>query len=161
MNESRRWLTGYLQDHYAGAVAGTELFRRVASSHSDARVRRVVADLAAEVETDCRELDEIMGALTIPHSKLKESVAWGVEKLGRLVPHGTVLRRSPLTDVVELEALSLAVEGKTLGWKTLLRLAETEPSLDASQVQDLVDRAEAQQARLEELRLTRANQVFS
>lgn len=161
MNDNRRWLAIYLQDHYAGAIAGSALFHRVADSHSDPQVRKAIADLAAQVEKDRLELDGIMASLEVPHSRPKESIAWAAEKAGRLKPNGAVLRRSPLTDVVELEALSLAVEGKTLGWKTLLTLAETEPSLDAKQVQDLLDRAQAQQARLEELRLAHVDEVFS
>ncbi|MDQ1483165.1 MAG: hypothetical protein QOF35_1241 [Actinomycetota bacterium] len=161
MNNHRKWLGIYLQEHYAGSAAGSALFHRVASSHSDPKVRQVVADLAKQVEKDQAELDEIMRVLAVPHSRPKESLAWVAEKVGRIKTNGTVVRRSPLTDVVELEALSLAVEGKALGWKTLLTLAETEPSLDPKQVQDLLDRANAQQARLEELRLARVDEVFS
>jgi hypothetical protein len=155
-----KWLAIYLQDHYAGATAGLNLFRRVAGSHSDPKARRVVADLTVQVDKDRRELRKVMRTLKIRPSRPKEGLAWGAEKLGRLKPNGTLLRRSPLTDVVELEGLSLAVEGKALGMKTLLRLAETEPKLDAKRIRLLLDRAVAQQARLEELRLTRANEVF-
>jgi hypothetical protein len=161
MNDNHRWLAIYLQDHYAGAIAGSALFHRVADSHSDPQVRRVIADLAEQVEKDRLELDRIMASLAVPRSRPKESIAWVAEKVGRLKPNGGLFRRSPLTDVVELEALSLAVEGKTLGWKTLLNLAEAEPGLDPKQVQDLLDRAHAQQARLEELRLAHADEVFS
>ncbi|MFZ1285504.1 MAG: hypothetical protein WAR57_00525, partial [Candidatus Phosphoribacter sp.] len=129
-------------------------------SHSDPVVRRAVADLAAEVDGDRRDLEEIMKVLSIPHSKVKENLAWGAEKLGRLVTNGAVFRRSPLTDVVELEALSLAVEGKALGWKTMLTLAVSERRLDAGQIQALLDRAVLQQSRLEELRLARARKTF-
>jgi hypothetical protein len=161
MKRNHKWLTIYLQDHYAGATAGSRLFRRVADSHSDPRVRQVVGALAAQVEKDQRSLAKIMRSLKIRHSRPKEGLAWGAEKLGRLKPNGTVLRRSPLTDVVELEGLSLAVEGKVLGMKTLLTLADAEPRLDAKKVQLLLDRATAQKARLEELRLARANEVFA
>lgn len=156
----QKWLTIYLQDHYAGATAGSRLFRRVAGSHSDPEARRLAGALAAQVDLDRRELGKIMRRLGIRHSRPKEGLAWGAERLGRLKPNGTLLRRSPLTDVVELEALCLAVEGKALGMKTLLALAETEPNLDAKRVRLLLDRAVAQQARLEELRLARANEVF-
>jgi hypothetical protein len=108
MKRNHKWLTIYLQDHYAGATAGSRLFRRVAGSHSDPRVRQVVGALAAQVEKDQRSLAKIMRSLKIRHSRPKEGLAWGAEKLGRLKPNGTVLRRSPLTDVVELEGLSLA-----------------------------------------------------
>jgi hypothetical protein len=160
MKEGHGWLTIYLQDHYAGAVAGTALFHRVAGSHRDPGVRRIVRDLASEVEHDRRELNKIMKNLTIPHDRTKEYLAWAGEKLGRFVTNGTVLRRSPLTDVVELEALSLAVEGKALGWKAMLALAESEPGLEANQIQVLLDRAYLQRSRLEELRLARAVETF-
>jgi hypothetical protein len=160
MRRNHKWLTIYLQDHYAGAVAGSRFFRRVAGSHSDPEVRGVVGDLAAQVEKDRRELGKIMRGLKVRHSRPKEGLAWGAEKLGRLKPNGSVFRRSPLTDVVELEALSLAVEGKALGLKTLLTLAHAEPKLDAKRVQLLLDRATTQRSRLEKLRLAHVNEVF-
>jgi hypothetical protein len=160
MNDRHRWLTVYLQDHHAAALAGLALFHRVAGSHGDPQVRRVVAELAAQVEEDRRDLERIMNALMIRQSRPKESVAWAGEKLGRLKTNGAVFRRSPLTDVIELEALSLAVEGKALGWKLFLTLTDTEPRLDADRLRFLLDRANTQHARLEELRLASASEVF-
>lgn len=159
-NEGRRRLSIYLQDHYAGAVAGSSLFHRVAGSHRNPRVKQVVAELAIQVDGDRHDMDAIMASLTVRHSRTKESLAWAAERFARFKPNGAIFRRSPLTDVVELEALSLAVQGKALGLKTLLNLAETEPRLDADQVQLLLDRARAQQDRLEELRLRHVSEVF-
>jgi hypothetical protein len=83
------------------------------------------------------------------------------EKAARLKLNGRLLSRSPLSDLVELEGLRLAVEGKAAGWRTLLGIADQEPGLDADRLQELVRRANAQISRLEELRVTTAAELFS
>jgi hypothetical protein len=157
---NKRWLTVYLQDHYAAAVAGTALFHRVAGSHGDAHARSVIAELATQVEMDRRELGGIMRTLGIRHSQPKQAFAWSGEKVGRLKTNGSVFKRSPLTDVVELDALSLGVEGKVLCWKVLLTVAQAEPSLDVTQVEHLLDRAAIQRGRIEELRRASVEKLF-
>lgn len=74
------------------------------------------------------------------------------ETLGRLKPNGTLVRRSPLSDVMELEALSTAVAAKRLGWVTLRLVGERDGRFDPAEIDALIARAEDQQARLEGLR---------
>ena len=47
--------------------------------------------------------------------KVAEVLVGVAETVGRLKPNGTLVRRSPLSDLMELEALSAAVEAKRLG----------------------------------------------
>src|SRR3546814_20785461 len=46
------------------------------------------------------------------------------ELVARLKPNGRIVRRSPLTDVLALEALRTAVHGKQSGWELLRPLAD-------------------------------------
>jgi hypothetical protein len=85
---------------------------------------------------------------------------WAADKGGRLKQHGRLINRSPLSDLVEVEALRLAVEGKAAGWRTLLTLADHEPELDADRLRALLKRATAQIALLDELHTKAANQAF-
>ncbi len=69
---------------------------------------------------------------------------WVLEKVGRLKANGHLLRRSPLSDLVEMEALVLGVQGKAAGFRALRSIAAGDPRLDATDLDRLVDRAECQ-----------------
>ena len=142
----------YLNDHLAGATGGLELFRRAAGSHTGA-AGDVLKRLTAEVEEDRDALLGFMRALGVPVRQYKVAAGWVAEKVGRLKLNGRLLSRSPLSDVIELEGLHLGVQGKAAGWRLLRALAETEPRLDATQLDALIQRAERQAAELEQLRV--------
>ena len=121
----------YLNDHLAGATAGTELARRVAGSAQDREDQAVLRGFAAEVAQDRATLLEIMAALGIPVRTYKVYAAWIGEKAGRLKFNGRLFTRSPLSRLEELELLRLGVEGKAAGWRTLRVLADTDQRLEA------------------------------
>jgi hypothetical protein len=56
----------YLNDHFAGATAGTQLARRVAGSHQDSPEGHALRRLATEIAEDRAALLDIMAALSIP-----------------------------------------------------------------------------------------------
>lgn len=142
----------YMQDHHAGAAAGIDLFRRVAKDHDDPKVRAVVARIGDETVEDLRNLEELMTLAGTSPSKLKDLPAKAAEKLGQLKPNQRLTERSPLSNLLELEALTIAVTGKTLGFKALLDIDD--PRLPRATLEKLVKRAEEHGATLEELRLT-------
>ena len=84
---------------------------------------------------------------------IQEKVGAIAQELGRLNPTGTAIRRSPLADVIELEALGTAVQGKFLGFRTLRALADDDPRLDPAEADALCERAQDQKERIEALRL--------
>ena len=151
----------YLNDHLAGATAGTELAHRVARTHrahgQDGQLKR----LAVEVAQDRAALISMMKALGIPVRAYKVCAGWIGEKAGRVKFNGRLLARSPLSDLEELELLRLGVEGKAAGWRTLRTLADTEKRLDAGHLDELMSRARRQADLLEELRVRAASQVVS
>jgi hypothetical protein len=151
----------YLNDHLAGATAGTELARRVAGSLQDRGDGGVLERFAAEVAQDRAALLEIMTALGIPVRAYKVCAGWIGEKAGRLKFNGHLFTRSPLSRLEELEILRLGVEGKAAGWRTLRVLAETDRRLDPAQLDDLTARARRQAELLEELRVGAADQVIN
>ena len=121
----------YLNDHLAGATAGTELARRMAASPQLAAAGGALQRLADELAEDRAALLKMMAALGIPVRGYKVYAAWIGEKAGRLKPNGYLLARSPLSSLEELEMLRLGVEGKAAGWRTLRVLADREPRLDS------------------------------
>lgn len=142
-------ITTYLQDHHAGASAGIDAFQRVADSHGDPAVRQAISHMVTEIKRDEESLRSIMDAFGAKTSPLKDIPARIAEKAARLKPNERISKRSPLSDVVELEALVLAVHGKSLGWQALLELDD--PGLDRSELGRLLDRAHQQRDELEEL----------
>ncbi|GAB3886817.1 hypothetical protein GCM10029964_051730 [Kibdelosporangium lantanae] len=150
----------YLNDHLAGAVAGTDLARRLAATENDWAGGDVLRRLADEIAADCRSLRDIMAALDVPVRRYKVVAGWAAEKVGRLKFNGRLLRRSVSSRVVELEVMRLGVEGKAAGWRTLRARAAVDSRLDAGRIDELIDRARGQIEVLEELRVRAAVDAF-
>lgn len=153
-------LSIYLNDHLAGATAGSELARRMARSHQRSDEGGLLQRLAAEIIQDRAALLDIMTALGVTVRAYKVSAAWIGEKAGRLKFNGRILSRSPLSDLEELELLRLGVEGKAAGWRTLRTLAQADGRLDTDRLDELISRASNQADQLEELRVRAANRSF-
>jgi hypothetical protein len=146
----------YLNDHLAGATAGTELVRRAAASQGGTPAGAVLARLAREVMQDRAALVEMMTALGVTVRQYKARLAWLGEKAARLKLNGRTAARSPLSLLEELELMRLGVEGKAASWRTLRTLAERDQRLDTRQLDDLIERARSQSQTLEELRVNTA-----
>ena len=74
----------YLNDHLAGATAGTELAHRMARSHGDEEDSGTLRRLAAEIGQDRTALLDITAGLGIKVRRYKVGAAWIGEKAGRL-----------------------------------------------------------------------------
>ncbi|MEU2778159.1 hypothetical protein ABZ646_36080 [Streptomyces sp. NPDC007162] len=150
----------YLNDHLAGATAGTGRARFMSRSHSDPPFAEPLRNLAGEITEDRTSLLRIMRGLGIPARRYTVAAAGVAERLGRLKSNGRLVRPSPLTLVVELEFLRLGVTGKELGWRTLRSLAEADDRLDERELDRLLARAEQQLSTLEELRVRAVRNVL-
>jgi hypothetical protein len=146
----------YLNDHLAGATGGIELLRRAAKSQLDETRRTALSSLCTEVEKDRDSLLEMMGRLNVKVARRSQAIGWLGEKAGRLKLNGTLLRRSPLSDLIELEAMRLGIEAKGCLWRSLRMLAGTDDRLEVSEFEALEQRAHAQIYELETMRLAAA-----
>lgn len=158
---SRRLLTIYLNDHLAGASAGVALIRRMARNHRSTPAGPPLAELAEQITEDRESLREIMTALDVPAQWSRVVMGRLAEKAGRAKLNGRLVRRSPLSDVLELEAMRLGVEGKASLWRSLSTLAGASSGLDPAAVDRLLDRARRQAAVLEGLRVDAAGRTFT
>jgi hypothetical protein len=150
----------YLNDHLAGATGVVEVARRAARTSQGSDIGDALAQLAAEVVDDRAALLHMMAALNVPPRHYKIYAAWAAEKAGRLKLNGYVRGRSPLSIVVELEALRLGVAATAAGWRTLREIAEHDGRLDAARLDRLLARSHHQADILEELRARKASEVF-
>ena len=149
----------YLNDHLAGATGGVELARRVAAWYPVPGQQAALEGLAADIAQDRQTLLDLMTTLGMPVRRYKVGVAWAAEKAGRLKLNGSLLTRSPLSNLEELEMLRLGVEGKAAGWRTLRELAKTDGRLRPGTLDELTSRAREQASLLEELRVQAAAQL--
>ena len=153
-------LSIYLNDHFAGSMGGIELLRRLVSGHRGTPDGAVLARLEAEVNADREALRKVMRDLGVRERRYKLVAAWAAEKAGRLKANGYLVRRSPLSSVVELEAMMLGVCGKAALWRALLERAGDDARLDAAELAALAERAQRQAAELEKLRVKHAVIAF-
>jgi hypothetical protein len=150
----------YLNDHLAGSTVGVDVARRAAAENRENEFGEFLAQLAGEIEADRRELQRVMERLGVGRDRLKLLAAWTAEKVGRLKLNGRLLEYSPLSRLVELEMLSLGVEGKLSLWRALQKVAEDDPRVRDVDFATLVDRARSQRRRLETRRLRAAQLAF-
>jgi hypothetical protein len=150
----------YLNDHLAGATAGLELARRAEGSNRGSEFGSFLAELAGEIQSDRELLVEVMRRLAVREDRLKTAFAWLAEKAGRLKLNGELLSYSPLSRLVELEALALGVHGKLAMWRTLGRLAETEETLSGIDFRARIAGAQSQLRRIERRRSKAAEQAL-
>ncbi|WP_404953527.1 hypothetical protein [Streptomyces sp. 147326] len=155
------FLTVYLNDHLTGSGAGVRLARRIAERHRRTDGGPALANLAEQIDEDQQSLRSVMRDLGVPVRRVREVAGRIGETLGRFKPNGTLVRRSPLSDVVELEMMLLGVEGKAACWRALRELAATDDRLYAPALDRLLARADEQVRTLDDLRQRRAAEVFA
>jgi len=143
----------YLNDHLAGATAGRELAKRAAASNRGTAYGPFLEELASQIDEDRDSLLTAMRALGIRVDPVKVAGGWAAEKLGRLKLNGRMRGYSPLSRVVELEALALGVHGKLAMWRSLKALESTLPLPASIDLRELAARAEHQLEELETHRL--------
>lgn len=151
-------ITTYLRDHHMGSAAGVDGFNRVAEEHTDPEVRAALPAIAAEIEEDQEALQKLLEAFDSSPNIVKDTLGKVAEKAARLKPNQRILKRSPLADVLELEALVDAVYAKSKGWQLLMEVDD--PRLDRDELQRLYDRAVAQGEELQRLWLKQAPKLL-
>jgi hypothetical protein len=148
--DSDKLLEIYLQDHFAGASGGLQLAKRILGS-LDGPEQIEMGEIAAEIEEDREKLREIMLRCDVDPDRVKQAAAQAGELMGRLKLNGRILSPSPLSRVLEFEGMIMGVTGKLQLWRSLAQLAPQDDRLDPAELATLIQRAEGQRKRLEEL----------
>ncbi|MER6360369.1 hypothetical protein [Kitasatospora sp. NPDC001527] len=158
----RRWLGIHLSDHLAGATPGLALSRRAGRAHRKDPLGPGLRRLSQEIAEDRGALLSLIRRLDLPVRRHKAAAAWLGEKAARPKPNGRLLNRSPLSDVLELEALALGIRGEAMLRRTLLQIADRHPApLDPGRLERLADRADRQAGEVDTLRAAVAREVLA
>jgi hypothetical protein len=156
---NQRMIGIYLNDHLAGSVMGSRLAKRIARQNEGNEYGTKVAGIAREIEEDKATLHELMDRLGIGEQRARMAMAWVAEKAMRLKPNGRLLRYSPLSRVLELEALTMGITGKLELWRSMeaVENGAKVPGFDFTQ---LAQRAETQRDLVEDLRVRAAREAL-
>lgn len=149
----------YLQNHEAAARAGVDLCRRAAFNQRRQAYGPELKRLRRDIGEDRSRLRTIMTAVGAQPNPLLGVALQVGERIGRLKPNGRVLRRSPLSDLIEIEGLVDAVSAKRSGWYALA--AARLPAEQADQVDQLIQRADGQLERLAAIHTAVARSVLT
>lgn len=134
----------YLGDHLGGAAGAMQITRRSSDRNSGTQLGAFLADLHDQLADERDTLERMASDLGAQPPKWKASIGKVVGVLGSLKPSGHLVTYSPLSRVLELEALMSAVEAKLQLWDTL-RFLHTESRPDsARELDELTEQANAQ-----------------
>jgi hypothetical protein len=141
-------LTIYLNDHLGGSTFGVERARRAAAANTGTEFGSPLARLATEIDSDRDELLSIMETLGRGTDPVKVAGGWLVERIGLLKLNGRLFGYSPLSRVIDIEALEGGVGAKLGLWRALRALASERAGLEEELLDRLIARAEDQRERL-------------
>src|SRR4051812_10684420 len=151
-------LDTYINDHIAGATAGTNLAKIAAEEHQTDEHGPFFSEIYAEIQADFDTLQELASALGVEESASKSALA----EIGSkgMAPKFTAGDDDELNAFVTLETLSIGVEGKVCMWKALRTVAGDYSAFEQFDVDELLARAEAQREKLEAQRQKLAPQAL-
>jgi hypothetical protein len=155
----RKLLGIYLNDHLAGSTVGRNLSQRTLGNNRGTPYEAPLERLAGQIAEDRQTLLDLMRRLEVREDRLKSAAALVGERAGRLKPNGRLTGYSPLSRVVEFEALTLGVTAKRAMWRALRDLDA--PELAEFDFAALEARADSQQQLLEEQRAAAARDAFA
>ena len=146
----------YLNDHLAGSAAAVELVERIRADNEGTPLAAHMDGLLLEIEKDRDTLGDVMTALGVVRSTPKQVAGKVLETLSRLRLNQRITGSAEVTLLLELETLSLGIEGKLALWRSLAEVAGARPQLGDFDLPTLATRAVSQRAGVEPFRLEAA-----
>ncbi len=145
----KQLLTIYLSDHLTGATGAVQRLSQMTSQHTDLDMHAELVTLTSQIKQDRAVLLDIIERVGVRPQRHKLVAGRFGEALGRVKRNGRVWSRSPLTPLVEIEAIQAGVAAKLSLWQSLGAHADT-LGLDVDDLADLQDRARTQLLVLEQ-----------
>jgi hypothetical protein len=112
--------------------------------------------VAYEIRQDLFALEGLMRRLGVEPDRAKDTLSRIAERVGRLKLNGRLLRRSPLSDLLELETLVVGITAKQALWVSLREV----PDIQIEELDQLFERAEEQKRVVENARVAAARRSF-
>ena len=154
-------LETYLQDHYAAAVGALDLIQHLGKQHAEDELGDFFQRLHADVSADHAQLENVMTALGLEPSSVRNAGAWVAEKVGRLKLGLADGEEDFLRLLQALETLLAGITGKRLLWRALHAARDSSEVLRMTDFLLLEQRAHDQAERVEERRLPVARRALT
>jgi hypothetical protein len=135
-------LDSYLNDHLAGSVSALELIAHWAQLFKGKPLGAFFTDIEAEIRTDQSTLRDLMRALRIEESNLRQAGAWMAEKISRARFKIAGDEQGELGLVLALEGLLMGITAKRFMWRALA--GANLPKIQEFDFEELQRRAEQQ-----------------
>jgi len=136
----------YLNDHRAGAAGGIALAQRSRDNNGESELGTTMQAIVDEFTSDATTLARIADHLGCPPNPVKTVAARVGEFVGRAKTNGHLREYSPLSRLLELEALLAAIDAKRSLWRSLQTASVPVP--DGVDLQELEQRATRQRETL-------------
>ena len=143
----------YLNDHLAGAMLGSDLAEQIRARHEGDPLGAVMTPLAREIEEDRERLVDLMHRMDVARNRIKQATGWLAEKMSRVKFSGIGSGEPDQSAFMALESLTLGVEGKASLWRALTEIQSQYSALMATDLPELIARADRQHELLERERL--------
>lgn len=147
--DPERLLELYLGDHLGGAAGAIQVVGRSRDRNAGNQFGEFLAGFHRELEEERESLERIARKLGARPPKWKAGLGTVAAALGSLKPSGHLVTYSPLSRVLEMESLTMAVEGKLQLWDTLRFIDVGSRGVSADELDRLTAQARTQ---LESLR---------
>lgn len=149
--DPERLLELYLGDHLGGASGAIQVVGRSRDRNAGNQFGEFLADLHRQLEEERDSLERITRTLGARPTKWKAGLGTVAAALGSLKPSGHLVTYSPLSRVLEMESLMMAVEGKLQLWDTLRFVDAGSRGVSADELDRLTEQARTQLDRLRTL----------
>lgn len=153
-------LDAYLNDHRAGATGALHLIRRMQDTDDPATPTAFLEQLGDRVEADLETLEDVMTRLDIDHDATRAAAGWIGEHLSRLRLSPVLTGSQHLTHVLELETISMGIQGKVMLWQSLRHAVGGDSRLLDLDFAELIERGRAQFDEVQSHRLDMAARAF-
>jgi len=154
-------LNVYLNDHLAGATAGTNLVKQAAEQHEGTEIGEFFATLSDEIAADFNTLSVLIDRLGVDLDSGKEKIAGLGIKITEPKFSGETIGSADFGAFITLETLSIGVEGKVCMWKALKVIEADVPELADTALDTLIERGQSQRDRIEAKRVEWAMRALS
>lgn len=139
-----------LRNHQAGGRAAVDLYDRALAGQRGRPYAEGLRTLRDEAREDLDFNESVMRRLGVSASPVQVLGTRLTERVGRFKPNGRLVRRSPLSDVVELEGLIAAVHVKIAGWQAA-QVGQFLTAEESTRLAGLEARARTQAERLSQM----------
>lgn len=155
---SNKYLGIYFNDHLAVLAGGEEVVTRSLESNQGTPLGEFLQQVLERVQQDRQALESLMSDRGVPQNWAKTGGAWLAERVGRLKLNGEITGYSPLSRLVEVEGIGLALEARRSFWDTLSHVGIAEAG--GRQTGELATRAEDELEELQAHRLEAAKEAL-